>query len=78
MTLSLKVCEHLGGMTLKCLRALRDSFSFFFFLAALGLRAACSFSSCRLSCGMWDFSSPTMDWTWTPCIGSVESQPLDH
>ena len=26
--------------------------------------------------GMWDVSSPTMDWTHTPCIGSMEPQPL--
>ena len=28
--------------------------------------------------GMWDLSSPTRDRTHTPCLGSVESQPLDH
>ena len=22
---------------------------------------------------MWDFSSPTRDWTHTPCIGSAET-----
>ena len=27
---------------------------------------------------MRDLSSPTRDWTHTPCIGSVGSQPLDH
>ena len=26
-----------------------------------------------LSCGMWDLSSPTRDWTRAPCIGSAES-----
>ena len=27
---------------------------------------------------MWDPSSLTRDQTYTPCIGSTESQPLDH
>ena len=32
-----------------------------------------------LSCGMHvGFSSPTRDWTQAPCIGSMESYPLDH
>ncbi|XP_060164404.1 protein archease isoform X2 [Globicephala melas] len=39
-----------------------------------------------LSCGMWTLScsmhvgssSLTSDRTWAPCIGSVESHPLDH
>ena len=26
-----------------------------------------------LSCGVWDLSSPTRDWTQAPCIGSAES-----
>ena len=25
----------------------------------------------------WDLSSPTRDWTHAPCIGSLESKPLD-
>ena len=39
----------------------------------------------RLSCGMQDLqlrhvgsSSLARDWTWSPCIGSAESEPLDH
>ena len=28
--------------------------------------------------GVWDLSSPTRDQTRIPCIGSAESQPLDH
>ena len=28
--------------------------------------------------GMRDLSSPTRDWTCTPCIGSMETSPLDH
>ena len=24
------------------------------------------------------YSSPTRDQTWAPCIGSMESEPLDH
>ena len=32
-----------------------------------------------LSCGMYaGSSSPNRDRTWAPCIGSVESYPLDH
>ena len=27
---------------------------------------------------MWDPSSPTRDWTCAPCIGSSQSQPVDH
>ena len=38
--------------------------SFVFFLAMLH--------------GMQDLSSPTRDQTHAPCIGSTESQPLDH
>ena len=30
------------------------------------------------ACGIPDPSSPTRDRTWAPCIGSLESQPLDH
>ena len=29
-------------------------------------------------CSMGDLSSLTSDWTHTLCIGSMESQPLDH
>ena len=29
-------------------------------------------------CDMQDLSSLTRDQTQAPCIGSVESQPLDH
>ena len=29
-------------------------------------------------CGMWDLSSPTRDWTCASCIGSMQSQALDH
>ena len=36
----------------------------FFFLASLH--------------SMRNLSSPTRDWTHAPCIGSPESQPLDH
>ena len=58
-------------------------------VAAQGIFVA----TCRIfSCGMWDLqlqhvgsqlwhvgsSSLTRDETWAPCIGSVESQPLDH
>ena len=39
------------------------SLFFFFFFAAL--------------CSIWDHSSPTRDWTLTPCSGSTESYPLD-
>ena len=28
--------------------------------------------------GMRDLSSPTRDWTCAPCIGSMETSPLDH
>ena len=28
--------------------------------------------------GTWDLSSSTRDWTRTPCLGSTESEPLDH
>ena len=38
-----------------------------------------------LSCGTWDLylwqegsSSLIRDWNWAPCIGSMESEPLDH
>ena len=31
-----------------------------------------------VTCGMWDPSSLTGDRTRAPCIGSAESQPLDH
>ena len=31
-----------------------------------------------LNCGMWDLSSTIRDGTRGPCIGSSESQPLDH
>ena len=52
------------------------------FVVACGL----SRSMWTLSCGMWTLScgmhagssSPTRDWTQAPCIGSVESYPLDH
>ena len=27
---------------------------------------------------LWDFSSQTRDWTWTPGSESTESKPLDH
>ena len=27
--------------------------------------------------GMWNLSSPTRDWTCTPCIGSMESKSLE-
>ena len=30
------------------------------------------------ACGMWDLSSPTGNRIQAPCIGSTESQPLDH
>ena len=39
------------------------------------LDAACGIFSCDMHAGS---SSPTRDWTWAPCIGSVESYPLDH
>ena len=32
----------------------------------------------RLSCGMWDLSSPIRDRNQPPCIGSVEPYPLGH
>ena len=28
--------------------------------------------------GMWDLSSPTNDQTTGPCVGSMESYPLNH
>ena len=28
--------------------------------------------------GIWNLSSPTQDRTQAPCIGSTESEPLDH
>ena len=28
--------------------------------------------------GMWDLSSPTRDWPYTPCCRNSESYPLDH
>ena len=31
-----------------------------------------------MPCSTWDLVSPTRDWTWALCNGSVESQPLDH
>ena len=31
-----------------------------------------------LGCGMWVPSSLTKNWTQAPCIGSVESWPLNH
>ena len=29
-------------------------------------------------CGLWDLSSPTRNWTWAPCSGSAESEPLGN
>ena len=57
-----------------------------FILAMLGLccviqALGCTGSvvvACGLSCSIWDLRSPTRDWTWTPCIGNLESYPLDH
>ena len=47
----------------------------FIYLAALGL--SCGMRS--LSCSMRaESSSPTRDRTLVPCIGSMESYPLDH
>ena len=54
----------------------------FIYLAVLGLIAACmTFDLC---CDMWNLklwhagsSSLMKDWTWAPCVGRVESQPLD-
>ena len=31
-----------------------------------------------MPCSTWDLVSPTRDWTWALCNGSVESQLLDH
>lgn len=31
-----------------------------------------------MPCSTWDLVSPTRDWTWAFCNGSVESQLLDH
>ena len=28
--------------------------------------------------GLWDLSSPTRDQTYTPCSGTIQSNPLDH
>ena len=55
----------------------------FIYLFILGsLLWQCRLLSCvmqTLSCGMHDgYSSPTRDRTWAPCIGSMESYPLDH
>ena len=42
--------------------------------SALALEHTGSVVAARgLSCGMWDLSSPTRDWTQGPCIGSTES-----
>ena len=35
--------------------------------------------ACRIfSCSKWESASLIRDWTWAPCTGSMESQPLDH
>ena len=73
---SWKTCEH------SCICYLfLFTFPFLFFLAVLGLCCGlqaslslqCVGSSCGmqawLSCGMWDPSFPTRDWTHVPCIG---------
>ena len=38
----------------------------------------CGLSSCSACAWSQLLSSPTRDPTWTPCIGSMESHPLDH
>ena len=50
-------------------------FIYLFILAALGLSCGMRTLSCRMHEGS---SSPTRDRTRVPCIGSVESYPLDH
>ena len=39
------------------------------------LVAVCGLLSCSMHVGS---SSPTRDWTQAPCIGTVDSYPLDH
>ena len=43
-------------------------------VAALGIFSC---SAGIFSCGLWDLV-PWQDWNPDPCIGSMESQPLDH
>ena len=57
------------------------SIHLFIYLAVPGL--CCDLRG--LCCSVWDLliahagsSSLTRDWTWGPCTGSAESQPLDH
>jgi len=38
----------------------------------------CGLSSCSACAWSQLLSSPTRDRTWTPCLGSMESHPLDH
>ena len=50
-------------------------------LAAPDLRCSMQIFMCdtqTLSCGLWDLVPLTRGQTWTPCIGSMESWPLDH
>ena len=37
----------------------------------------CGLSSCSACAWLQLLSSPTRDRTWTPCLGSMESHPLD-
>ena len=39
---------------------------------------ACRLSSCSMGACLQLLSSQTRDQTWTPCIGSMESHPLDY
>ena len=39
---------------------------------------ACRLNSCSMGACLQLLSSPTRDQTWTPCIGSMESHPLDY
>ena len=69
------VSFQFSRLTLSQLFFKKNVYLFIFIVSAPGL-----------SCGAWDLrwgvhagsSSPSRDRTWTPCIGSMESYPLDH
>ena len=77
------------GLGMEAEQVIPFFFLIFIYLFVLGL----SCSTRDLCCGMRDLlvvtcklsrsmhvgsSSPTRDWTWAPCIRSMESYPLDH
>ena len=66
---------------------LKTSQVFCLFVCCISLPPSLSLSHCAvsqlwhavyLSCSIWDVVPPTRDRIWAPCIGSLESQPLDH